>query len=106
MWIGNEYCDVLMLQLLCEYLELRRRRDQHYLRLQRDYSLQTRVKRIADFSDSLCFIRVVAIRGAADKSITRADCKNDLREIWRERNNSIDTRGQTDTSSGIVRNFA
>ena len=42
-WISDKCGDVLVLKLLREYFELRRRRDQHNLGLQRDDSFKTRM---------------------------------------------------------------
>ena len=94
-WIGDEYRDVLVLKLLCEYFELRRSRDQNHLRLQGNDSFETRMKRVANFSDRLCFGGKVTITRASNESIAGADCKNNLSEIWCERDDSIDRERQT-----------
>ena len=73
--------DVLPLQLLRKHFELRRSRDQDHLRLQSNNSLETRVKRVANFSDCLCLGGKVTVTRPPDETIARADGKNNFRQV-------------------------
>src|SRR5689334_1787208 len=83
-WICDEHCDVLVLKLLCEYLELRRGCDQNNLRLERDYAFETRMKRVADFGDSFCFGRIIAVSCSPHQAIASTNCKNNFRQVRSE----------------------
>jgi hypothetical protein len=104
--VSNERSNVLIVELLREYFELRSRRDQNYLRAQRDDCFETRLQRIADFRDSLCFGWVVAVTRISDETISSADRKNDLRQARGQRNNAIDASGKRHSPTGIVCDFS
>jgi len=100
--VCDEHCDILVLQLLREYFELRGRRDQDHLRVQSDDALETRMQRVANFSNRLCFLWVIAKSRATNQSIAASDCKNDFGEIGRKRDDTIDPRRQTHTPSSVI----
>jgi len=91
--------------LLCEHFELRGSRDEDHLRLQCDDSLETRMKRVTDFSNRFRFRRKVTITRASHEAITGADSKNDFRKVRRKRDYAIDFGRNADTSPCIVRNL-
>jgi len=61
---------------------------------------------ITDFRDLPGFRRVITIAGPAHQSIPAAHRKNNLGEIWRERNDAIYLRRQDDSFSCIVDDFS
>src|ERR1700751_1463933 len=63
------------------------------------------MKRVADLRAVLRFSRIVAIGRVANQTIGRADGKHDLGEVWCERDDSVDPRGQRYGVSGIVGNL-
>jgi hypothetical protein len=105
-WIGDENCDVLTLKLMRENFELRRGRDQNDLRLQRDQFFETRMSRVANFSDRLCFRRKVAITRSADKLTAATNSKNYLSQIGGQRNNAVNLKRHCDRSSGVVSQYS
>jgi hypothetical protein len=76
--ISDEDGDVVALQLICEHFELGRSRDEYHLRLQSNYSLETGMERVAHFSNRFCFGGEIAIAGASNQPIARADSEYNL----------------------------
>ena len=60
------------------------------------------MKRVADFCNRFCFRRIIAVTRSSNEPVACADGKHDLSEIWRERDDPIDTFGQSYTTSCFV----
>ena len=63
------------------------------------------MQRVANFGDSFRLGWIVAITRAPDESITGADCKHDLGEIGRERDNPVHSLWQRYTTASVVCNL-
>jgi hypothetical protein len=81
-------------------------RDQDHLRSQSDNSFETRMKCVTNLSHGLCFRRIITVTRTPNQTIASSNRENDLRQIWRKGDDSIDARRQTYTPSCVVRDFS
>src|SRR5581483_6524753 len=71
--------DVLLIELLRKRFQLRRRRNQNDLRLERDDALDAGMHRVADLGDALRGFGIIAISRVANESFPGPHCVNNLR---------------------------
>ena len=60
------------------------------------------MKRVANFSNRLRFCRKIAVTRSTDKLSASTNRKNDLGQIWSERNDAIDFDRYRDMSPRVV----